>query len=292
MKLRSLALLGAVLALSLLVSCQIIIEPNPWPPSGVVNVSTGGEGDVQGTRTLANNEAVVYRLSNTGGTSGVVYVELDSGNLDFDLEVISSSGTVRYSSASRHVFGSGVSALGLSAAGEIDQQAIVTSVTCRGACVIVPGAEFSSTMYARVTNRSGSTQSVGVYFFKDTYKDSGEPGNNVTSAPFLSIGEDFGAIETVGDIDYFNVLHPGNVTFDYINTSGNHVAIRAEIRDETQTLVAVLSPGQSFALVAGDRIMVRAADAAFAGVSASSGYRLSYPPTLEGANVVPRSVLE
>lgn len=293
MKLRNLALVGAVLALSLLVSCVIIVEPNPWPPSGAVNVSTGSDGEAQGSRTLANNEHAYYRLSNTGGSSGVVYVELNTGNTDFDLEVMSSgSGTVRYSSSSRFVFGSGASALGMSVAGELDQQAIVTSVTCRGACVIIPAGEFGSTMYAKVTNRSGSTQSVGVYFFKDVYKDSGEPDNNTTGAPFLSPVEDFGAIETVGDVDYFNVLHAGNLTFDYINASGNNLAIRAEVRDSLQSLVTTLSPGQSFVLEAGDRIMVRANGETFAGVSASSGYRLSYPPTLVGANVVPRSVGE
>ncbi|MBX3143069.1 MAG: hypothetical protein KF813_04885 [Trueperaceae bacterium] len=293
MKLRNLALVGAALALSLLVSCVIIVEPNPWPPSGAVNVSTGSDGEAQAPRTLANNEHVYYRLSNTGGSSGVVYVELNNGSTDFDLEVLSSgSGTVRYSSSSRFVFGSGASALGLSAAGELDQQAIVTSVTCRGACVIIPAGEFGSTMYAKVTNRSGSSQSVGVYFFKDVYKDSGEPANDSTSAPFLNLGDDFGAIETVGDVDYFNVLHDGNVTFNYINASGNNLAIRAEIRDALQNLVGTISPGQSFVLEAGDRIMVRADGSTFAGVSSSSGYRLSYPPLLVGADVVPRSVSE
>lgn len=285
MKLRPLALLGAALALLLLVSCQIIIEPPAWPPSNAVDISTASDDVAQGPRTLASNESVVYRLNNTGGASGVVYVELNSA---FDLEVISSSGQVRYSSSSRYYFGSGLSAVSASSASELDPQAIVTSVSCRGACVIVPGPEFGSTMYARVTNRS-STQSVGVYFFKDVYRDSGEPLNDFTDAPFLNLGDDFGAIETVGDVDYFNVLNPGNVTFDYISNSGNNLPIRAEVRDSTQALVATLSPGQSFVLVAGDRIMVRAANPTFAAVSASSGYRLSYPPTLEGADVVPRS---
>lgn len=288
MKLRSLALLGAALALLMLVSCQIIIEPPAWPPANAVNISTAGDDVAQGSRTLAPNESVVYRLSNTGGTSGVVYVELSTGNAAFELEVISASGQVRYSSSSRHYFGSGLTALSVSAAAELDPQAIVTSVSCRGPCVIVPGPEFGSTMYARVTNRS-SMQSAGVYFFKDVYRDSGEPLNDFTDAPFINPSDDFGAIETVGDVDYFNVVNPGNITFDYISSSGNNLPIRAEVRDASQALVATLSPGQSFVLVAGDRIMVRAASPTFAAVSASSGYRLSYPPTLEGADVVPRS---
>lgn len=282
-------LAGAALGLALLASCQIIVEPNPWPPAGAVNVNTGSDTLLQGSRTLANGESVVYRLSNTLGTSGVVYIELNTGNLNVELEVLSSSGALLYSSGSRHVFGSGLSGLSQTSVADLEPQGIVTNVSCRGSCVIIPGPQFGSTLYARVTNKSGSPQSIGVYFFKDVLRDSGEPENDTgPGAPFLSLTDDFGAIETVGDVDYFNVVNGGNLTFSYIASSGSNLALTADIYDASQAFIGSIAPGQSFVLLAGDRIRVRATNASQAGVSQSSGYRLSYPASLEGANVVER----
>lgn len=290
MKLRYAHLFGAALVALLLASCQIVVEPGPpWPPANAIDISLDTDANAQQPRSLGTNQAAVYRLGNPGGGPGVIYVELDNGPTAVDLEVINAGGQRLFSSSSRFRFGSGLTGLGAAATADLDAQAIVTSINCRGACVLIPASQFNTNLFAKVTNRSGSTQSVGVFYFRDDFRDTGEPDNDFTDAPFLDSSEDFGAIETVGDQDYFNVLEPGNVTFGYINPNPDNLPIRAEIRDATQALVATLQPGQSFQLVAGDRIRVVAANPAMAGVSASSGYRLSYPTTLLGADVVPRS---
>lgn len=290
MKFRYAHLLGAAFALLLLVSCQIVVEPGPpWPPVNTINISLGSDANAQQPQSLGSNQSAVYRLNNPGGGSGVIYVELNNGATNVELEVINSAGQRLFTSASRFVFGSGLTGLSTAATDGLEAQAIVTSVSCRGACVLIPASQFNTNLFARVTNRAGSTQNVGVFYFRDGFKDSGEPANDFTDAPFLSATEDFGAIETVGDQDFFNVLHAGNVTFGYIAVTPNNLPIRAEVRDSSQVLVATLNPGQSFQLVAGDRIRVAAANSALAGVSASSGYRLSYPTSLAGADVVPRS---
>lgn len=289
MKSKFMYLLGAAALAVALGSCNIIIEGPPWPPVNTVDISTGTAEDVQDSSTVNSGQSVVYRLNRSGGSSGVVYVELDTGDTTLvELEVLNAARQVLFSSRSRHVFGAGLTGLDAAAEAALGPQAIVTNVACRGACVIIPASQFGSTLYARVTN-DGFTRDVGIYFFDDDYMDNGEPDNNDgPGAPDLSASEDFGAIETVGDVDYFYVIEQGNVTFAYLAATGNNVPIVLDVFNAAQALETTLQPGQSFQLLADDRLRARAANPTQAGVSASSGYRLSYPFSLEGANVVPR----
>jgi hypothetical protein len=172
----------------------------PQPPANTIEVTANLNPNTSVSSVqLANGESQVFRIEVPSNvvSAGLFYIELDR---EVDLEVMTSGyGTVTYSSASRDYFGSGPS--GLSATLAVAPQTVDTVVTCRGSCVIIEPANAGS-VYARVTNR-GSTTTVSLYAYGEAHGDTHEPGNDtLVGAPVFNLA-DSGAIETVGDVDYW-----------------------------------------------------------------------------------------
>lgn len=215
---RRLTLVAALLLLvGVLAACQVTITYSP--PSSYTNVpadATVPSGPTA-TYTLAGHETADYRVSMSAVSDALFHAEADGS---VTILVMDSSGRPLVSSSSSSYFRSGTSALSLAAtnsAGGLTTSGITVTDTCTGPCAQVPVS--SSYYYVEVTNTSSSSTSVDLFFYGTPYGDEYETSNDnwsTTSAALNSTG-DSGAIETIGDVDYWKVNQSG--TWDFSATS-------------------------------------------------------------------------
>lgn len=118
----------------------------------------------------------------------------------------------------------------------ISPMAIDIAIECRGSCVIVHAAE--ATAYVTITNTSSVIRNATFYAYTEAFQDLGEPGNDTQSGavPIAMPGTESGALETIGDLDYYEVVgeegqvgtltfYPGSLAVLYLETaSGDHKA--------------------------------------------------------------------
>lgn len=245
------------------------------PPDDTIDVSvTAANNDpTQPVKSvsLGNGDEQVFAVTVSQDVAGfgLLYVELDR---EVDLEVMTGAyGTVNYSSSSLAYFGSGSEGLGTAAAAGLGPQAVTLSVTCRGSCVILELAA-GGTFYVRVTNPGPSTN-VSLYVYGDDYGDEYEPENDtLQGAPTFQFF-DSGAIETVGDVDYWYFEAPTTVTFD---TNDLAIPLEAWILDAAGNLVGdgpgPYLPGDQITLFANEYLRVWAVEEWQAASSARSRY--------------------
>lgn len=133
-----------------------------------------------------------------------LYVELDR---DLPTEVVWAGDT--YYSASSDYFS--LDPIGPAASAMLKPNAIALLTACRGSCVILESA--ASTALVSVTNPTDASVAVSLYAFTEDFQDTNEPGNNTPSGAVpLSLGSaESGALETIGDIDYFQVNADGEL---------------------------------------------------------------------------------
>ena len=151
-------------------------------------------------------------------------------------------------------------------------QAIGIATQCRGACVIRDA--LADTYYLRIDNTSSASVTYKLYAAVQNYDDAGEFANNTVGGAVSLNGTDTGALESLGDIDYYRSTVRGNVSF----TSASALAPQAEIRASDGTLLATLAPGQAY-----DRLTVNDTIKVFAGndraaAAAQSKYTLNVTP--------------
>lgn len=268
----SLALVGLVLS-----ACKIVVTPIPPPQVDATVTATD-----PGTKPPAlwsgsvSGDGVLIRVNVPASVQNgydLLYVELDS---DVDLEVRGPSyANVIARSENRSYFAQGLSAL--SAEGtEVSGQAIDLLVPCRGSCVILP-ANQAGTLFVHV--EGGGT--VSLYAYGDFSQDTTEPDNSaINSAPAFdptaAAGEQ-GAIETLGDVDYWRVTASGITSM--LTAAGDPVGLRIEIVDPTGARVAgggPFAPGTSFQVFANDYLRIYSSQGR-AGASATSQYTLVRP---------------
>lgn len=202
MKRHTLFLSLATAAALVLSACTITVEPGPPPPRSPDDTQTA-ENDFDipvATYNLGAGADILVRV-NVSTSSPALYLELDR---NIDLEVFGASRSRIASSSSSAYFGRGESGLTTTAA--LDSQAVGVEVPCRGSCVILDQGT-SSHYYVLITNTSGGAQSVALYAFGDTFADGGEPSNDVmATAPYIDlVAGDSGALEVLGDVDYWRV---------------------------------------------------------------------------------------
>jgi hypothetical protein len=264
-----------IASLILLAGCTIVVEPFD-PVTRPVSASADPLSPVQ-TVTLGSSEEVWYEVSvssNLVSSSDVIYFEAEpQGFADtsgvLSLRLYASSGTVLASSVSPAGFGAGTTTLTSASASEFSP-AIVNAVNCRGPCIILPSA--SGTFLIRVRNISGSTITVNFFAFGDQFADGNEPFNDSEQGAVGLVvnDEDTGAIETLGDVDWYVVNERGTFLF----TSLSSAELRAEVWDGS-VLVDTLSPGESVEVRVGDEIAVFSAGN-FAGPPGSDGQGTFY----------------
>lgn len=264
---RSLRITASLILAALLLSaCNIIIgEPRPNFDDALDAFATGNANDPAATGTIGPNSSVDYRVDLTG-VSGydLFYIELDA---DLELQVYRSNATIFASSSSADGFVSGFG--GLSARG-VAPQAIGVNRACGGSCVIARPST-ADHVYARVINHSGLSRPFTLYAFGSDYGDTNERFNDDPSTSPLLSSSDSGAIETLGDVDYYETTLDGTVRFTTVNNALGIVAYVSATGDTLQN-------GDVYQAVPGDIVRVSAPGGSRAGAPAVSGYTLAYVP--------------
>lgn len=233
-----------------------------------VTANTDAGAPVGDEVTLEPDEIVVFEVTvpvSTSQAGSALYIELSE---ELDLSVYDEERTLFASSNSADQFARGDS--GLSAAG-VDAQAITVSSRCRGSCVI-QDAE-ASTFYAKVKNTSNDEVSFSLYAFVQDYSDGTEPDNNQRAdiAPTLAQTES-GAIESLGDEDFFRVTTDGTLFF----TIRPNVVIdlKADIVDALGEKIADAPADRGVEVQAGDYVKIYVPSNDEAAAASRSGYDL------------------
>lgn len=219
---RRLGLVGAVLLLvGALAACQITITYSPPTSYTTIPAQGSPSSTPTATDTLAGHETVDYRVSMAAVTDALFHAEADG---PVTILIMDSGGRPLVSSSTSAFFQSGLSALSVaslsgSGSGSPRTSAITFTDTCSGPCAQV--AVSDSYYYVEVTNTSASSASVDLYFYGAPYGDQFETSNNswTTTTATLNTTGNNGAIETIGDVDYWYVSVSG--TWDFSATSSS-----------------------------------------------------------------------
>lgn len=209
---------GFLLLVGLLAACQLTITYSPPPTYTSIPAQATSSSSPTASDNLAGHETVDYRVSMAAVSDPLFHAEADG---PVTILVMDSGGRPLVSSSSSAYFGSGTSQLSVASAAAgstVKPSHITVSDTCTGPCALVPASD--NYYYVEVTNTSSSSTNVDLYFYGAVYADEYETANNSrtgTNATLGNSGGDSGAIETVGDVDYWYIGYSG--TWDFSATS-------------------------------------------------------------------------
>lgn len=271
--LTALLVLSAVIA-----SCTPRPEPIPPPEDSIPVQATADPQQPAHSVTIPANDEVVFDLLAIGDPGlDVFYVEL-SADLPLELRRSSNYGTLVASSSSPAFFASGASGLGAAAAeeadlrtgGDVEPQAIGVRRVCAGSCAI---REIGEKLHARVRNTTQSPQTVTLFYFGDVFQDDGEPDNDDRATATALASDDEGAIELIGDRDFWRAPTRRNVT---LTQAAGALPVRGVVVNADG--VAVSEPfaaGTTVEVCEGFYVRVTAATANRAAAPGRSAYVLS-----------------
>ena len=263
--------LAALLTL-FLAGCTISIGPaDPFP--NAIPVAAGAVGSFNSavdSGSLRGASSVVYDVSlGNIRNEDLVYLEVQG---DLSLRVYDSSGDLLASSTSADFFQAASSA-----AQGLVPQGITTDVICRGACVI--RAPSSSSVFVELENTGATNRNYDFFAFADNHADNGEPLNDSPGTAPTLLTSDRGAIETLGDADYYRAQSGGTLSFS-ITPQTNIILLEAEVLDQngnSLTPPIILTPGVQTSILSNELVRVRSSGSR-AGPSAASGYTLTLTP--------------
>lgn len=264
-------LTGLVLLLSIaLAACTITVTPTqPFPGAEDVSANNDFNAAIVSGRTLAGGDSMVFDvdLSATAGKNMVI-AELNRNLL---LTVYTSGGSAFASSNSPAGFAVGTTGLALASA-EPSTAAIGVVRSCGGSCVITD--TLSGSMFVKVTNKGSTAQTFDLYVYGAPYADDGEPFNDTQSGalPVSGAHAESGAIETLGDVDYFKVTGAGTLRFNA--ATGTVLDLRATVEGVDSSL-RDLVPGETYPVLVGDVIRVHVLNGSAAGIAGVSRYNLT-----------------
>ncbi|HEX7001392.1 MAG TPA: hypothetical protein VF164_06820 [Trueperaceae bacterium] len=156
--------------------------------------------------------------------------------------------------------------------------AIGPSLSCQGPCIMFDPA--GGSFYLRVVNTGGSPLSADVYLYGWNLDDPFEPDNDVRSGAAQLVDGESGALELLGDFDYWSV--PANTDVTISKPLGIDVAV--SVYDSCGLAVAgPYAGGERFSVFAGESVRVRASGE----VAATAGYS-KYFVTLDPFSGTPR----
>lgn len=272
-----------------LAACEITVSPTPtptWPPAfaGTLVAQATFSPTDQARGTLAPGTTRYYEL-NVNTVRDLVYAEVQ-GQSGLRVSIFTLGGTRLAVSESATYFGPTIASLSTSA-DAVGPSSISTQFVCLGPCVAVPTA---SSFVVAVSNPTDLSRTFEVYAYTFDATDQNEPNDTVGGAtPLDGAGSYLGAIERLGDADYFvyNATAGGSffVVFDPFDPA---LGLELEILDCTECVVLDGSDGfQVEGLLDGDVLRVRSA-AGRAGPSATSGYSLQVTASPPGSSVSSR----
>jgi hypothetical protein len=229
---------------------SVEITVDPFLGAEPVNASTNGAA-ISATTTLSPGASKLYVVSvdqATADAGQALYIEIDK---TIELTVFDANRTAFASSTSADFFASGLTGLA-----SFTTQAVPRLVNCRGACVI-QDAE-AEVHYVKIENSSASTLEVDFFAFVEDYGDSGEDENDTeaTALTLTRAAGDSGAIESLGDSDFYKVGESGDLLF----ISQSSIGLQADVEDTSGEIRTVLPTTDDtttvIRLVAGDLIRV------------------------------------
>ena len=252
----------AVMAIGLallLAACQVTITPTPTPEYDVaVTASAWTDATLAGapiadTVTLTPGESIRYKVDVPSSSLEAVYYELDQ---PLELTVYNRFDSALASSASDDFFARGTLALANATVSGVATQDITPQLTCRGSCVIERHTD--STRYLRVHNPSAFDVTVNLYVVMRDFEDTSEGG--ATSA--VNLGDNDGALETLGDVDVYEASVDGDVSLTF-GSLASGLQYRIRIYDGGGALVDTLFVGDpAVPVFAGEEIVVDAVNGA------------------------------
>jgi hypothetical protein len=200
-------LFAVSLVVLLLAACQVTVQPPVFDPPIEATLSAQ---DTTSPQPRASNVTVqagqtLYFRVNVPTARDLLYGEAVGSGLR--VRWLTTAGSTLAVSESERYFAGSVGALG-AAAGEAMARpsAIDVQFNCDGPCVaIVPTA---SSYYLSVHNTTNGTRSFDLYaytFAANDLNDRGTASNQTaaTATPITTTGTESGAIETIGDRDWF-----------------------------------------------------------------------------------------
>lgn len=238
MKKTMFAAIAAALALALS-ACQVTVTPLPQPEyDEAVTAEIWTDATLAGAPaahsiTLGPGESIRYRVSLPTSDLDAVYYELDQ---PLELTVYDRFDDPIASSTSSDFFARGTLALSSAAQTSITPAEVTAQLACRGSCVIERRS--GSTRYVRVANPTDFTISVDVYFVLRDFEDTSESMSN----PTLGLGSTEGALETLGDVDTYEVTANGDVEL-VLGAAASGLQYRLSIYSSSGTFIDELFVG-------------------------------------------------
>ncbi len=269
---RLVTLLALLAATTLVISACSKPSEVPQPPATTALDMTDGVATVY-SGSLAAGRSAQFSLDGADASDPLIVIELDA-NLDLRL-LDRKDGLTVATSSSPGFFAAGSAGLGVALAGgsgSLDGSAIVTTAPCRGSCIVITAS--TDTRYFTVTNSGAGAASYGIYLYDSIFRDTNEDGNNtiggaVSYEPSATTNE--GAIEVIGDADWWFVENTAEIDFD----TGGDVGIVAyrHTADGTQVAGPYLN-GQMLLVPAGQYLRV-VSSSSRAGRGATANYFLT-----------------
>ena len=234
---------------------------DPQPAGTDLDATVGAGSIAPGDEKLF----LVNVSSDTAAAGSALYLEL---NVPLDLTVLDDDRSVYATSSSADFFAAGTA--GLSNEG-LAPQTISNVRKCRGSCVIQDAS--AGNQYVKVENTSGDTVAYTLYAYVVNYSDDNEAVND-TAGTAVTLGDfDNGALESLGDSDYYVAGKPGTLSF------GSTSWVNARVDVTIDGKVTTLQPGDTFPrLFANDSIRVYAVDDDTAAAASVSKYVLEILP--------------
>lgn len=276
MKRSTVVITATLLATLLLSACDISIRPAPEPPSLDATLQPGGADSPAWSRNLAAGANANFRIQVPGaGEGSVYYLELDE-DLDLTLRRPNDFWDIVASSSSNEFYARGNLGITALEAQDLEAQAIGTATACRGSCIILPSG--SATYYARVANTTGGSVPVNLYLYRANEQDDAEDNDSMATATRFDVAAattDQGAIELLGDVDYWRIVGSGSVRFQ--PASGSQVDVRLTVLNENGRVIAGPVQAGTVDVINGDYLRVASASNR-AGAPAVSRYTLIGQP--------------
>lgn len=231
-------------------------DGDPFPERTQLNPAGASTPAHEGSALL---DQVDYFVLNGSSVSGeIMIVELDQ---DLRLELTSRSGLVVTAvSTSAGSFGASDVEMAAATAStqEIDPASIpIDRPECRGSCIVLPAA--AGTYYFQVSGALLPTD-YSVYVYGDDYADTYEPSNDGEGGaePYVLGASVTGAIETIGDVDWWEVGSPDQdgVLTEFFGPLGSELDLQLYVFDAAGSVGPPLSPGETIMLFPGDMLRV------------------------------------
>ncbi len=251
-------------------------DPAPLYALDVLAQGLTGEPQPLGSLSLPPNRTRLVRLTFPEATADLRFVEVAGSNVDGAVRIeLFDDGQRVGASQRRDRYAASATVLAhADRSEELEPSAISVTWSCAGPCV--GSAYRSGEALLRITNLTSTTRNLDVYGYGAPEADDNEPNDTEQTATLITLqalGDGAsGAIERIGDVDYFRFECGEGFTLG---------DIRLELRSSFGgDMVLQLADGTSYApgattrvLACGSLVSVRTRDGS-AGPSAASRYQI------------------